>query len=83
MARDNVRQIRKTFPHSPEPCIERLLDAAQRGQLLGVAFVGILDGERFIADTCGEASEDLAATLQMLRVLEAKIARRLLAQRNK
>jgi hypothetical protein len=75
------RLQRRHMPGAIVPCIERLLEAAHAGTLTGLAFVAFVDGHGYIADTCGEASTELAETRRILKQLDVKLARRQLNNR--
>lgn len=53
--------------------LRQLLKESIRGRLRGIAFVGYVDEGTYIANACGEAYEDPALTLFMLRDLDAKL----------
>ena len=73
---------RRKFPGEAGPCLERLAAHARNGTIVGVAFVCLMDGDRFIADTCGTASREPELVRQLLRALDAKVAKRQLRERD-
>jgi len=78
----NVYKLRRqAFPSDPSDCLEKMLASSRAGKLTGLAFVALLSNNGFIADTCGEASVKPDETRQMLKTLDAKIAKRILNAR--
>lgn len=67
---------RMSLPGETGECIKKLDAAHAKGRVKGIAFVAILDGNGYVAETCGEASTDLDGTIKLLRVFEAKLVKR-------
>lgn len=67
---------RMVLPTETHLCIQKLNDAAHRGVLTGLAFVALLDGNGYVAETCGEASNNLEDTIKLLQAFEAKLTKR-------
>ncbi len=72
---------RRKFPGDVFPCLDRLASHAKGGQVTGVAFVCLLEGEKYIADTCGSATHEPDTVRLLLRALDAKVAKRQLKNR--
>jgi hypothetical protein len=53
--------------------LEYLLDLARRGELIGIAFVGMYKRRRIQTGTTGEASRSPVFTIGAVRVLEQSI----------
>lgn len=56
--------------------LTRLLEQAQRGELVGMAFAAMLKRRGYIVDTVGEASDSATYSRGMLRALDDKLAMR-------
>lgn len=76
---------RRKLPGEAKPCLERLAQHADEDipgrKVEGVAFVCLMDDGSFIADTCGTASTEYDKVRQLLRALDAKVAKRQLNSR--
>jgi hypothetical protein len=70
---------RLSLPAELVPLLERLTKSARVGRLTGIAFVALLDDHGYLADSFGEANDDLAQTRLLLEALDLKLARRQLA----
>jgi hypothetical protein len=83
MAVIHLKHHRKRLPSAPEACLRKLADHAEHGEVTGVAFICLMDdGHGFIADTCGiEGHRQHATIRQLLKALDAKIAKRQLKHR--
>lgn len=75
------RMARRKFPGDPAPCLEKLAEHAKNGTITGVAFIALMDDEGYIADTCGDATHQPDKVRQLLKALDAKVAKRQLASR--
>lgn len=69
------------FPGEADKCLQKLAAHAKAGKIHGVAFVCLLDDDKFIADTCGSATRQPDKIRQLLRALDARVAKRQLASR--
>lgn len=76
-----VKLHRRKLPSDAARCLEKLAVHAKAGAIVGVAFVCIMDEDAFIADTCGLASREPEKVRQLLKTLDAKIAKRQLRNR--
>jgi hypothetical protein len=64
-------------------CLRHLLKEARAGRLIGLAFVGIVGTDGYIADTAGEAHRSPTWTRGALRALDDKLAQRIHAQQKR
>jgi hypothetical protein len=79
----NVYHLRRLrLPSETSPLLAKLQAASARGACTGVAVIAFLDGHGYIAETTGEANEDLAQTRLLLKAFDAKLAKRQLAARS-
>jgi hypothetical protein len=76
-----IIQLRRRLPSSAVSCLRKLTDHAEAGEITGVAFVCLIDGGKYIADTCGDASGQHTVVRDLLKALDAKIAKRQLTGR--
>ena len=61
-------------------CLLQLLREARAGRLTGLAYVGMLGTDGYVADTAGEAHRSPTWTRGALKALDDKLARRIHAQ---
>lgn len=64
-------------------CLHDLMKEARAGRLTGLAFVGIMGKNGYIADTAGEAHRSPTWTRGALRSLDDKLAARIQSQMKK
>lgn len=78
----NVYTLRPdALSHETVKCLSTLHTWSKRGVLKGIAFVAYIEdaeGADFVANAAGEALVDPTNTIGMLRVLEYKLAVRLI-----
>lgn len=70
-----VHHLHPRVPRHASKCLAQLVRQEQAGRLKGIAFVAIME-DGFVADACGIAHDDPERTLQMIAVLESKLAKR-------
>lgn len=51
-------------------CLERLLEEARAGKIVGIAFAALLKRRHYIAHTCGEVANQRVFTRGILRELD-------------
>ncbi len=51
-------------------CLERLLQEARDGRLIGIAFAGILKHQKYVHHACGEVKRQRILTRGILRELD-------------
>jgi hypothetical protein len=51
-------------------CLEKLLNEARSGRLIGIAFAGILKHQKYIHHSCGEVNRQRVLTRGILRELD-------------
>jgi hypothetical protein len=71
----------RRFPRGVGPCLAKLAEHAEQGRITGAAFVCLIGDDSYIADTCGDASNDHDKVRKLLRALDAKVAKRQLRDR--
>lgn len=76
-----IHHLRRRLPTSAAPCLRKLADHAETGEITGVAFVCLVSGSKYIADTCGDANGQHTVVRDLLKSLDAKIAKRQLRDR--
>jgi hypothetical protein len=54
--------------------LEQLLDLARKGELIGVAFVGMLKRRKYFVDTAGEADRNPTFARGAVRALDDELA---------
>lgn len=73
-----MAEVRVLFPDRISPdtvqCCTTLQREARRGRLTGLAFIGFVEGHGFIANAAGDALQDPALSIFLLRTLDAKLA---------
>ena len=62
--------------------LAQLLDLAQRGELIGIAFVGMLKQRRFFVNTAGEAHRNPTFARGMIATLDDSLGRRIHRETN-
>lgn len=73
---DNVYRLRRRPPPGElVHCLELLLKNARSGRLVGIAFIGLTEGNGFIADACGDARKHPEETRVLVPKLDAKLLR--------
>jgi hypothetical protein len=77
----NVIPIRRRLPSGAVACLRKLTTHAEAGVITGVAFVCLVNDSKYIADTCGDASGQHTVVRDLLKALDAKIAKRQLRDR--
>lgn len=56
-------------------CLERLLDEAKQGKVIGIAFAALMKRRHYITHACGEVRRDRVFTRGMLRDLDDDLRR--------
>jgi hypothetical protein len=72
---------RKRLPTAAAACLRKLAEHAEHGEITGVAFVCLINDSKYIADTCGDASGQHTVVRDLLKALDAKIAKRQIRDR--
>lgn len=65
--------IPDTVSNDTVQCLETLLHHARRGDLVGIAFAGIVKRRGYIANSAGEAYRDPTFSIGMCQVLIKKL----------
>lgn len=65
-----------TVPHDLIECLQMLLKAAKNGELVGVAFAGMLKQRGYIVNTAGEAHRNPTFTRGMIAALDDQLSGR-------
>ena len=63
-------------PHDVVECLKTLLKHAQKGDLIGLAFAGMLKQRGYIVNTAGEAHRNPTFSRGMLAALDDQLAGR-------
>ena len=58
-------------------CLAQMLALARKGRIKGVGFIAYIEGNEFIANSCGAAYEDPTNSIGMLFALARKMSIRL------
>lgn len=74
------RLIPDTISSDTVEALTQLLDLAQRGELIGVAFAGMLRQRRYFVNTAGEAHRNPTFARGCVGALDDELARRTRAQ---
>jgi hypothetical protein len=69
------RLIREEISHDTVECLDQLREMAQRGELIGIAFVAMRKGRNFLAHATGETYRNPTFTRGMLRDLDDSLGR--------
>lgn len=59
--------------HDTIECLERLLEEARAGKVIGIAFAAIMKRQHYVAHMCGEAHRQRVFTRGILRELDDKL----------
>jgi hypothetical protein len=62
------------LPADTVECLERLLEAARSGQIIGIAFVAMLQRREYLAEAVGEAARNPTFARGMVGALEDRIS---------
>ena len=65
-----LRLVREPVSHSTVQCLRQLLEAAERGEIVGLAFGAVLKGKRYMVNTAGEAYRNPTFTRGMICALD-------------
>jgi hypothetical protein len=76
-----IIHLRRRLPSSAVSCLQKLTEHAEAGEITGVAFVCLVNDDKYIADTCGDARGQHTLVRNLLKSLDAKIAKRQLKDR--
>jgi hypothetical protein len=71
------RLITDTISTDTTAALEQLLDLARRGELIGIAFAGMLKQRRYFVNTAGTAHESPTFTRGMLATLDDSLSNRI------
>jgi hypothetical protein len=74
------RLVPDTISKDVVQALTELLEQAQQGQIYGMAFVAMVKGRYFIANTAGECERNLDYTRSLLLRFDDKLADRLRQQ---
>lgn len=62
--------VPSTLPHDTVECLERALDAARRGQVLGCGLMLMLKGREYVIEATGEVRRNPTFARGMLAALD-------------
>ncbi|MCW1959817.1 MAG: hypothetical protein KIH64_014985 [Mycobacterium sp.] len=68
--------VRRDISTDTVECLQSLLQQAQAGDVIGIAYVAMLKERDYIADSTGEAHRSPTFTRGMLRALDDRLGRR-------
>jgi len=71
------RLVPDTLSTDTEQALAQLLDLARRGELIGVAFAGMLKQRRFFVNTAGEAHRNPTFARGMVAALDDELGSRM------
>lgn len=74
--RDPFILISDTVSTETVRCCEQLLEAAKKGEIIGVAFCAMLKRRAYIVNTAGEAHRNPTFTRGMVAALDDQLATR-------
>lgn len=69
--------IADTISTDTEQALMQLLDLARRGELIGVAFAGMLKERRYFVNTAGEAHRNPTFARGLVAVLDDSLSNRI------
>lgn len=69
--------ITDTISNDTIECCRQLLDGAERGELIGIAFVGLLKKRGYIANSAGEAYRNPTFSRGCVAALDDQLALRI------
>lgn len=64
-----------TVSHDTVTCLELLLDAAKRGEVIGLAYAAMLKRRAYITNTAGEAYRNPTFSRGMIAALDDQLGR--------
>ena len=71
------RLVPDSISHDTVECVTELLELAKKGELIGLAFAGMLRRRTFIVNTAGAAYESPTFTRGMVSALDDQLGSRL------
>lgn len=71
--RNIFKLVQDDISHDTVEAIERLRDDALKGQLIGIAFVGVYRGREYVCNVAGFAYEQNTTAMAMVRMLSVKM----------
>jgi hypothetical protein len=71
------RLVPDTLSTDTEEALTQLLDLARRGELIGVAFAGMLKQRRYFVNTAGEAHRNPTFARGMVAALDDELGTRM------
>lgn len=75
MRRPHYQIVADQLSHDTIQCLERLLDEARRGQVIGIAFAALMRRRHFVTHACGEVRRERVYARGMLRELDDELAK--------
>ena len=71
----SVRLVRDSVSHNTVQCLRQLLEGAERGEIIGLAFAAVLKGRRYMVNSAGEAHRNPTFSRGMLLSLDDELGR--------
>jgi len=71
------RLVPDTLSNDTEQALTQLLDLAKRGELIGVAFAGMLKQRRYFVNTAGEAHRNPTFARGCVSALDDELGKRM------
>jgi hypothetical protein len=69
-----INLIPDSLSHDTVECLQQLLDQAKQGQLVGIAFAGVIKRRGYIVDAAGEAHTNPTFARGMIAALDDRLA---------
>jgi hypothetical protein len=69
--------VRDKISNDTIECLEQLLEAARRGEIIGLAYAAMMRRRRYIVNTAGEAHHSPTFTRGMLLALDDELSERI------
>jgi hypothetical protein len=77
MSRQPYILVPDTVSHDTVECLKTLLAQAKRGELIGLAYAGMLKRKGYIVNTAGEAYDSPTFSRGMIAALDDQLSQRI------